>query len=66
MLNRDPLSLETGKHPIYKKATRTCLRCQREFVSINLSNRVCGKCNKMNSNVYTPSTYKCDNHTEED
>ena len=34
-----------------RKVKRTCLRCEREFLSDGKFNRICGSCREINANI---------------
>jgi len=34
-----------------KKTKRTCLRCDREFMSDGIYNRICANCRESNANI---------------
>ncbi|MFC1599028.1 hypothetical protein ACFL2U_03435 [Patescibacteria group bacterium] len=40
-----------GEVPKKKKTKRTCLRCDREFLSDGIYNRICPNCRESNSNI---------------
>jgi|GEM_PF-2799566 len=37
-----------------KKEKRTCLRCDKEFLSEGIHNRICHNCRDSNANVHSP------------
>jgi len=42
---------EMGKRKKKKKNKRVCLRCDREFMSEGIYNRVCPNCRESNANI---------------
>jgi len=40
-----------------KKDKRVCLRCQKDFLSEGIHNRICSNCNKTNDNSYDPKPH---------
>jgi len=39
-----------------KKHKRTCLRCERQFLSDGKFNRICGSCREINANILTSNS----------
>lgn len=40
------------------KMKRKCLKCGKSFKSTGPGNRICGKCRRMNSKIYTTRVHK--------
>jgi hypothetical protein len=43
-----------GRRKKRKQSTRTCLRCDREFMSDGIYNRICSNCRESNANIAVP------------